>query len=139
MQLRIVTPRAKEVSEEISSVTLPGGMGEVTILPGHAALMSTLEVGVVSFSFAGVQSKGQSSVAVNRGFFEVLDDSVTVLTETAERGGSVDVERAQRALVRGRDRLEQSNKDPNIDVARAEYAIRRALSRLSAAGAGEGK
>lgn len=155
MHLKVVTPTSEKLSVDVASVTIPGGMGEVTILPGHTSLMSTLEVGVLSWVEAwegasvnvhgasppsGVGSrqalggKGSRQMAVNRGFFEVLDDEVTVLTETAEMGNEVDVQRARESLKRANERLERSWKDPSIDVARAEYAARRALARLAAAG-----
>jgi F-type H+-transporting ATPase subunit epsilon len=85
---------------------------------------------VVSFR----QKEGGGRLAVNRGYVEVLDDAVTVLTHTAESPNDIDCARARRALERGRRRLAAAARDPGIDVVRAEYAVRRALARLAAAG-----
>ncbi len=114
----------------MDAVTLPGALGEMTVLPGHTPLLSTLMVGVLRYV-----EKGQGGeVAVNRGFVEVLDNRITVLTETCEDPSCVDVDRAKAAAERARDRLNRAASDPSIDVARAEYALKRALARLKVAG-----
>ncbi len=132
MELKIVTPDGEKCSAQVDSVNLPGELGELGILPGHTALMSTLVVGKLRYTGAD----GEVVMAVNRGFVEVLDDVVTVLTETCEKGDEVDEDRAKEALDRARKRLHEAHASTNVDVARAEYALQRALSRLRAAGKG---
>jgi len=127
VKLTIVTPHEEKVAREVESVTLPGGKGEVCILPGHLPLLSTLEVGVLSFAAGGAENR----FAVSRGFFEVLGDEVRVLTETCEAPEEVDRDRAEAALKRARDRLEASARDASVDVDRAMAALRRATARLS--------
>ncbi len=132
MKLQVVTPREREVDQEVDAVTLPGTLGEMTILPGHTALVSNLEVGVLAYDVAGKLTE----VAINRGFVEVLEDQITVLSETCEEKGEIDVERAEIARDRAQERLGKAAGDDQVDVARAEYALRRALARLQAAGKG---
>jgi F-type H+-transporting ATPase subunit epsilon len=133
MLLKVVSPKKEELSLPVASVALPGGLGEVTILPGHTALMSTLQVGILRYG----AKDGEGGLAVNRGFFEVFEDNVTVLTETCEKREEIDVGRATASLNRAQDRLAKASSDSSIDVARAEYAMRRALARLSVAGSGK--
>ena len=130
MRLKIVTPERLELDQEVSAVTLPGGLGEMTVLPGHTAFMSTLDVGVLTFMAAG----DSQCLASNRGFVEVLKDEITVLTETCESGGEIDVARAEAARDRAQRRLEQVAQQDDIDFSRAEYALKRAIARLLAAG-----
>ena len=130
MELRIVTPEGDKCSVEVDSVNLPGELGELGILPGHTALMSTVVVGKLCYRGA----EGEVVLAVNRGFVEVLDDVVTVLTETCESGDEIDEERAREALGRARSRLQEALTGSDLDVARAEYSLQRALARLRAAG-----
>ncbi len=85
MHLRVVTPKCEKINIEVDSVSLPGAFGEICILPGHTALISTLEVGILQYS--GSKS---GRLAVNRGFLEVMDDNITVLTETAEGPEEID-------------------------------------------------
>ena len=72
-------------------------------------------------------------VAVHRGFVEVSDDRVSILSDTAEMADSVDVARAQQA----RDRASSALQDDDDEEARR--AMARADTRLRAAeGANEG-
>jgi len=65
------------------------------------------------------------------GFAEVLPDKVTILAETAERPGEIDVERARKAKQRAEERL--SSGDPNVDVERCLDALHKAETRLDVA------
>jgi len=127
VKLVVVTPEEEEITREVDGVTLPGGKGEVGILPGHLPLMSTLDVGILRFQVDG----GEQRFAVNRGFFEVLDDEVRVLTETCEAPDEVDRGRAEAALKRAQERLDAAAKDADVDVSRAMAAVKRAIVRLS--------
>jgi len=130
MLLKITTPRAEKLSIEVDDVTFPAALGEIGVLPGHTPLMTVLEVGVIRYRGQGSDGR----MAVNRGFVEILDDTIRVLTETAETGTEVDVERARTAMARAEERLHKAAHDASIDQLRAEYALKRALARLSAAG-----
>jgi F-type H+-transporting ATPase subunit epsilon len=127
LQLEIATPERLLVSEKASEVQLPGKNGYFGVLPGHAALMAELAAGTVSYTSGGASRR----LALNGGFAQVLDDHVRVLADSAERAEEIDVPRAQAALARAQQRLE--NPAVGIDVARALSAMQRAQSRLEAA------
>jgi len=114
----------KETAEEVQ---IPGQNGYLGILPGHAPLITELAVGVITY-----KASGQShDLAVAWGFAEVLPDKVTILAETAERPGEIDVARAEKALQRAEQRLKSD--DPRVDYDRAEGARQRAETRLKIA------
>ncbi len=85
-QLRIVTPRAQLLDEQVSQVTAPGSRGEFGVLPNHAALLTSLEPGVLVYQSGKVTEK----VAVRGGFAEVLDNVMTVLADEAIPGREID-------------------------------------------------
>jgi F-type H+-transporting ATPase subunit epsilon len=125
----VVTPERQLLRERVIAVTLPGLNGELGILPGHAPLMTELGIGELSYRASGA---GQPiSIAVVRGFVEVLPDRVTVLAETAERAEEIDVARAEEAKARAEKRL--ASNDTNIDWDRATVALQRALIRIQVA------
>jgi F-type H+-transporting ATPase subunit epsilon len=93
LDLQVVTPERPLLSEKTTSVSLPGKDGRLGILPGHAPLVSELATGVLFFE-QGAQTR---FVAVQGGFVEVLPGRVLVLATRAERGESIDRERAGRA------------------------------------------
>ncbi|MGA2415740.1 MAG: F0F1 ATP synthase subunit epsilon [Candidatus Sulfotelmatobacter sp.] len=126
-QLEIVTPEKKVVETAAEEIQIPGKNGYLGVLPGHAPLITELAVGEIKFH-AGAE---QQRLAVAWGFAEVLPDKVTILAESAERPGDIDVERARKAKARAEERL--SSGDPNVDVERALNALQKADTRLEVA------
>ena len=124
MNLNIVTAERETFSGGVDYVTAPGADGELTILPSHAALMSTLQPGEMRF---GVDGEEQA-IAVSGGFLEVLADNVTVLADAAEREDEIDEERAEIAVRRAQERIADHGSD--LDMERALATLRRAQIRL---------
>jgi F-type H+-transporting ATPase subunit epsilon len=93
LQLEVVTPERRVLSESVDSATLPGLGGELGILPGHTPLISQLQTGVLSYTKDGNTFR----LHVSGGFTEVRDDHVSVLAEIAERPEEIDAARARLA------------------------------------------
>jgi F-type H+-transporting ATPase subunit epsilon len=129
--LEVVTPERQVISVEVDEVTAPGAEGYFGVLPGHLPFITTLGMGEV-----GYRSGNQwEYLAITWGYAEVLPNSVTILTETAEMAEEVDIERAERAKRRAEERLrEWSTTTADIDFERASTALQRALIRLQVAG-----
>ena len=101
LQLEVVTPERRVLSEAVNSVTVPGRAGEMQILPGHAALIAELKTGVLSYTQEaarlGPDGGTTAQLHVSGGFIEVSDDRVSVLAEIAERPEEIDAARARLA------------------------------------------
>ena len=78
-KFELVSPERVLMTRDAEQVLLPGAEGDMTILPGHAPVISTLRPGVLDISLSGSKSR----VFVKSGFAEVEPDRVTVLAETA--------------------------------------------------------
>ena len=91
LNLEIVTPEKKVLSEAVDSVTVPTATGEVGILTNHAPLISTLKPGILSYTKSGATEK----MVVSGGFVEVSADNVSVLADIAETSGEINVEEAK--------------------------------------------
>jgi F-type H+-transporting ATPase subunit epsilon len=127
--LEIVTLKQTTFNEDVECVTVPGGLGYLGILAGHAPLLTNVEAGVVTIKLVG---GSDIKVAVGEGFLVVTPQSTTLMVDTAEKKEDVDVERARAAMTRARERLDSSG--DGIDSARAEAALRRATARLKLTG-----
>ena len=125
LQLADVTAEGESLSGEVDTVVAPGGLGEFTVLPSHARMISTLAAGVLRFDQGG----DSVSLAMSGGFLEVSDNRVTVLADAAERDDVIDVERAEAALARAQERMAGITAD--IDLERATAALRRARVRVN--------
>ncbi len=128
LKLTLVTPYKKVLEEEVDEITASGSLGEFGILPGHAPFLSSLKIGELTFKKGGVVEH----MAVNWGYFEVEDDTVTVLAETAEMAEEIDVDRAKAAIGRAEDALKKlTAEDKSYKI--MEAALERALIRVQVA------
>ncbi len=130
IRIEVVTPEHEVVNEDAQIVMAPGSLGEFGILIGHTPFMTSLKTGEVCYNDAGGNKK---SVCVSGGFAEALPDKVTILAESAEKCGDIDVKRASAAKERAEGRLVDKGND-DIDFARARIALERAINRLRIAG-----
>lgn len=128
MRLEIVTPERVVFSEDVDFVVAPGFYGSLGVLRNHAPLITALEIGELKVKQGGQEHK----LAISGGFFEVKENKITVLADTAEAASEIDVNRAMEAKRRAEELLNQRTAD--IDAIRAELALKRALTRLKVAG-----
>ncbi len=127
LTLTVVTPE-RSVVERVpcDSVSLPGELGELGILPGHTPLVALLGVGRVAWTDGG----RKTAVAVRGGFVEVAGDVVRVLADVAAEKDAIDPAAAREAraegdvrrlVVVGAEQLETVNAD--IAYAEAKIAV----------------
>ena len=126
LQLAVVTAEGESFSGEVDAIVAPGEVGEFTVLPSHARLITTLSPGILRLE----QNGDSISLALTGGFLEVSDNRVTVLADAAERVDEIDEERAKSAMDRAQSRMETVDTDVNLE--RALSSLRRSTIRLNA-------
>ncbi len=125
LKLIVVTPEKKVVDTEANEVELPGQLGYLGILPGHAPLISLLTTGVLTYRGAG----GEKSLAVSSGFVEVADDAVSVLADLAEEPGAIDAAAAESERARAEEDLKTASRETleeirtRLELAQARLAV----------------
>jgi F-type H+-transporting ATPase subunit epsilon len=132
MLFELATPVRMVVTAEVDEVVAPGSEGYFGVLPGHAAFLTTLGSGEVSYR----SGPREHYLAVAGGFAEVRADHVIILAEHAERPEEIDRARAERARQRAELRLQGKAPEgiqEEIDYARAMAALARAVTRLQVA------
>src|SRR6266540_3210681 len=107
LHLLVVTPERKVAETEADEVQLPGSEGYLGVLPGHAALITLLKTGVLSYRGAG----SSDALAISTGFAEIADDRVSVLADSAERAGEIDTAAAERERVRAEEEMKTAGVD----------------------------
>jgi F-type H+-transporting ATPase subunit epsilon len=129
IQLEVVTPVRRLLSESVEMVTVPGYGGELGILPGHTPLISRLQTGVLSY----VQDGRTQQLHVSGGFVEVNNDRVSVLADLAERPEEIDAATARQ----DRERLEKtlsSFTGTEEEMEKERVNLERSMVRLQLAG-----
>ncbi len=125
LRFEIVTAENVVHSDEVDLLIVPGIDGEMAILPSHAPLMTMLQPGELV-----VRKDGHdNSIFVSGGFFELMNDKVTILADSAEHADEIDLARAEEAKKRAEEKV-GLRAQTDIDAARAEAALRRSLMRL---------
>jgi F-type H+-transporting ATPase subunit epsilon len=79
MQFDLVSPERKLASLAVRAVRIPGAEGDMTVMPGHAPVITTLRPGLLIVTSDGAEAE----YAVSGGFAEITGDGCTVLAERA--------------------------------------------------------
>ncbi len=126
MRVEVVSPEKVLFSGEATQVITRTLSGEVAFLAGHAPFLGALAENHTRIYLADGTIQ---DVAVHRGFVEVSHDTVSILSDTAELAGDIDVARARSARERAEEAIRRGDDD------QAASALARASARLNAAGA----
>ena len=78
MQFDLVSPERRLASGQVTSVQIPGVEGDLTAMPGHMPLITTLRPGVLRVS----SEDGDQDYVVTGGFAEI-GEGLSVLAEKA--------------------------------------------------------
>ena len=126
MTVEVVSPEQVLYSGVATMViTRTLGGGEIAFQAGHAPFLGALTENHTRVFLA---DGNVEDIAVHGGFVEVSGNKVSILSDSAELGSKIDVERAQAAKVRAEERLRHEHD------AEAVSALTRAHARLRAAG-----
>lgn len=125
LELVIVTPEREVLRRSVSGVTLPTREGEITVLPGHVPLVSTLQAGEVTIH----QGDQAEPFAIGGGFIEVQPDKVVLLADTAEHLTEIDEQRVNEAIARAQ-RLKAELSQDHVEYAAMAGKLERDLARL---------
>lgn len=130
LKLTVVTPERSLVDGVLcEEVVLPGELGELGILPGHAALVSLIGAGVMTWK----SGRDGGALAVAGGFAEVANDVVRVLADRASTKADVDAAAARHDRDVAQKRRLDVHGDEELAAASADAAY--AAARLRIAGA----
>ncbi len=127
-EIEIATPERLLAHEKAVRAQIPAKDGYIGVLPDHAALLSELGIGALTYT---TPEDHRFSIAVCGGFLEINDNVVRVLTDVAEKGHEIDVTKAEQALKHAQDAM--INPALGIDIASALTAALHAQARIDAA------
>ncbi len=126
MLVELITSEGSAFSGEAASVTLPSGDGEITILPHHSPLISTVVPGTV------IVRSGQDEqfFAVSRGVVQVGGDMVRVISDIADRAETLEEDAIELAKKRAEELL-QARRSDSEEFADARATLEREIARIT--------
>lgn len=101
VQFDLVSPERLLASVEATQVQIPGTEGDMTAMPDHSPLITTLRPGVLRVT----SSDGEKEFVVTGGFAEINPGSISVLAERAIAREDVTQEQFQSMVDEATDRL----------------------------------
>jgi F-type H+-transporting ATPase subunit epsilon len=124
----VVSAEALIFSGLAEMVVVPGEMGELGIYPRHTALMTRIKPGSVRIKRPNQEQ--EEVIYVSGGMLEIQPGVVTILADTAIRGGDLDEVRALQAKQDAEEAMK--NRSSDIDYAQAQAELAEAIAQLAA-------
>ena len=124
----VVSAEASIFSGLAELIIVPGESGEMGIYPRHSALLTRIKPGSVRLKLPN-QTEDEL-IYVSGGMLEVQPDVVTILADTAIRGGDLDEARALQAKQDAEEAMK--NRESDIDYAQAQAELAEAIAQLAA-------
>jgi len=128
MHVDVVSAEQSLFSGVVEFLVAPAAMGEVGIYPRHAPLITRIKAGSVRLKLPDRDE--EELIYVSGGLLEVQPSVVTILADTAIRGGDLDEAKAQEA----KQRAEEAMRDRSaaIDYAHAQADLAASVAQLQA-------
>lgn len=126
--LEIHTIEKTILKDEATSVTIPTGNGEITVLYDHMPLITNIETGEIHYR----TRTGDQYLFVSSGFVEIQNKRVIILADLIERAEEIDEKAAEAAKERAQEILKSGKVDTST-IASADADFRMALARLRVA------
>ena len=128
IQVEVVSAEELIFSGLAELVIVPGEAGEMGIYPRHTPLLSRIKPGSVRLKLPNHTE--DTLIYVSGGMLEVQPHMVTILADTAIRGGDLDEARALEAKRAAEEAMK--NRTADIDYAAAQAELAEAIAQLHA-------
>lgn len=104
VQFDLVSPERLLASVDAKEVQIPGAEGDMTALPDHAPLITTLRPGVLKVT----SSEGAAEYVVTGGFAEISPSGISVLAERAVPKGDMTQEAFNAMVEEAKEKLSKA-------------------------------
>lgn len=126
-KVRIVTPEGLYLEDDVKILNIVTTDGQLGILENHVPIVASLVVSIVS-----TDNGTRKYYSVGEGTLQFKDNLALLLVDFCEAEDEIDVERAKATKERAEARIDSDN--PRVDLNRAQRALLRAKTRLKLKG-----
>ncbi len=134
LTVELITPERKLLETQADVVTLPTPHGEISVLPNHTPLVTTLVPGAAELIRRSPGSVESTLLSITGGYAEIQAGSrVLILADAAERVEEIDRARAEEARGRAAKLLTEEGFKDDVKFTDATAALERSLARLRVA------
>ena len=126
LHLQIITPEKTVFDNEVDQVTLPTEDGQITILPHHTALMTSIVPGELNFK----SHSKETVLASGFGFAQVAADNIKVLVDLAAPEEEIEEKRVEEAKKLAEEAIKNKHTLSEEEYATAAANLQKALIQL---------
>lgn len=126
LHLQIITPEKIVFDDEVEQVSLPTTQGEITVLPHHVPLISTIEPGSLIYK----KHQKEMHLAAGFGFAEIGQGTVKVLVDLAAPEEELEEKAIEEAKKRAEEAIKQKHTLSEEEYATAAAELQKALAQL---------
>jgi F-type H+-transporting ATPase subunit epsilon len=124
-KLKLIAPDGIKYEEDATSVSLPTRDGQITVLPGHVALITLLKPGEIVIK----DGEKAHELATEGGVAEITGTEIKILADTADDAQSLDELKIVEAKKAAEKRLAAA-KD-NVEFTDAAAALEKQVAKLN--------
>jgi F-type H+-transporting ATPase subunit epsilon len=110
LNLKVLTPDGPVLEGEVYEVTLPGTQGEMGIFPQHAALLTGIVPGKLTYR----APDGNDTAALGRGVAEVQNNEVRVLVDRASLKEELDPQVIEKKRAQLREQIDKESHSEKV-------------------------
>lgn len=126
LHLQIITPEKTVYDDEVEQVTLPTTTGQITILPYHISLVTSIHPGELVFK----KHQKESRLAAGYGFAQVSENNVKILVDLAAPEEELEEKKIEEAKRRAEEAIKQKHLLSEEEYATAAAELQKALVQL---------
>ena len=126
IHLQIITPEKTVLDYEVDQVSLPTENGQITILPKHTNLITTIEPGELIFK----KHQKENHMAAGYGFAQVTQSGVKILVDLAAGEEEIEEKAIEAAKKQAEEALAQKHQLSEEEFATAAANLQKALTQL---------
>jgi len=126
LHLQIITPEKSVFDEDVEQVSVPTSQGQITILPQHVGLVTTIEPGDLIYKKSGKENL----LAAGFGFAQVGKHGVKVLVDLATPEEELQEKAIEEAKRHAEEALKQKQTLSEEEYASAAANLQKSLAQL---------
>jgi len=112
LSLEVVAPEKMVMTKTVDMVTISGTEGDFGVLPGHAALVSSIRPGFLEIEV----DKQSEKMFIGGGFIEVIEDKVSILASEVLSLEQINISECEEKISKYTADLGASETDADKDI-----------------------
>ncbi|MDR3124549.1 MAG: ATP synthase F1 subunit epsilon [Endomicrobium sp.] len=124
-EIEILSPQGVLFKGNLLAATFPTASGIITVLPGHASLVTKLINGEIVVS---TSEEGLKKFSVTNGFIEIENNHVNVISEFATQSDKTNKEKVENAIKLAKAMKEKRKEF--VDMSAIESELKRSVVEL---------